>query len=91
VLGAHKTIYAHLTRATRPTGVLIKAGEQIGISGNSGNVYPVPTPQNPNAGQHLHFGVKPLNPDNNNGTLELSTRNQYLTKEKNQCSTKEID
>lgn len=57
VFGPHKTIYAHLQGATVASGTRVAAGQQIGISDNTGN----------SSGAHLHFGVKPLNPDNNNG------------------------
>lgn len=57
VMGQHKTLYCHLTRATIANGQKVKAGEQVGLSGNTGN----------STGPHLHFGVKPIPQDNNNG------------------------
>ena len=56
IMGAYKTLYCHLTKATISNG-LVKAGQQVGLSGNSGN----------STGPHLHFGVKPIPQDNNNG------------------------
>jgi hypothetical protein len=54
-----RTIYAHLKQATVPNGSRVTVGQQIGISDNTGN----------SSGPHLHFGVKPINPDKNNGFL----------------------
>ena len=36
----------------------VKAGQLLGYMGNTGNVYPEPTPENPGAGTHLHFEVR---------------------------------
>jgi hypothetical protein len=55
----YRTIYAHLKEATVPNGSRVTVGQQIGISDNTGN----------SSGPHLHFGVKPINPDKNNGFL----------------------
>lgn len=55
--GYYRTIYAHLDHAIVPNGTQVSEGQQIAVSDNSGN----------STGPHLHFGVKPLNPDNNNG------------------------
>lgn len=57
VMGAHKTLYCHLTKATISNGQQVKAGQEVGLSGNTGN----------STGPHLHFGVKPIPQDNNNG------------------------
>ncbi len=51
------TLYAHLNKATVTTGERVSQGDQIGEFGNSGNVFPRPTSQNPTAGAHLHFEV----------------------------------
>lgn len=53
----YKTVYAHLSRYSITNGQRVKAGQVIGYSGNTGN----------SSGPHLHFGVKPLNPDLKNG------------------------
>ena len=42
------TIYAHLSAITRQDGDQVQAGEQIGLSGNTGW----------STGPHLHFGLK---------------------------------
>lgn len=57
VQGSYVTIYAHLDQSLVSKGKKVAAGEIIGYSGNTGN----------STGPHLHLGVKPLNPDKNNG------------------------
>lgn len=60
IIGAqYKTYYAHLSQVAVKTGQSVIAGQQIGLSGNTGN----------SSGAHLHFGVKPLPFNNNNGYL----------------------
>lgn len=44
-----ETIYAHLSRLMAKVGQMVKAGTQIGLSGNTGN----------SRGPHLHFEVRP--------------------------------
>jgi murein DD-endopeptidase MepM/ murein hydrolase activator NlpD len=40
-------------------GMAVTGGQTvIGLGGNTGNVFPPPTPQNPNAGTHLHLTVQ---------------------------------
>jgi murein DD-endopeptidase MepM/ murein hydrolase activator NlpD len=51
--------YAHLSRVDLPSGRLVLSTTVFALSGNSGNVWPVPTPQQPNNGEHLHVGVRP--------------------------------
>jgi Peptidase family M23 len=53
----YKTIYAHLQKALVANGALVSEGQVIGLSDNTGN----------SSGPHLHFGVKPIPQDNNNG------------------------
>ena len=53
----YKTIYAHLQKALITNGALVSEGQVIGLSDNKGN----------SSGPHLHFGVKPIPQDNNNG------------------------
>lgn len=45
---AYRTLYAHLSKAMVRDGQEVKAGETIGLSGNTGN----------STGPHLHFGLK---------------------------------
>lgn len=60
-------IYGHMSRVDVKVGQRVVKGQQLGLSGNSGFVLPKPTPQNPNAGAHLHFGLRPAHFDINNG------------------------
>lgn len=62
------SFYAHLKRALVRAGTWkeptrVRRGDVIGIMGNTGNVLPRPTPENPDAGTHLHFEVRmPVEP-----------------------------
>lgn len=51
------TIYGHLTKPTVFHKQVVKAGERIGLSGNTGF----------STGAHLHFEYRPANCDVNNG------------------------
>lgn len=51
------TIYGHLTKAYVWNKQVVKAGDRIGLSGNSGF----------SSGPHLHFEYRPPNADPNNG------------------------
>ncbi len=62
-----KTIYWHLCNDKDPqfapvvkSGTWVAAGTLLGYAGNTGFVFPEPTPANPHAGTHLHFGLKPV-------------------------------
>lgn len=55
--GVYYTVYAHLSKVLCKTGDKVVAGDLIGLSGNTGNVSPAPTPANPTAGAHLHLGI----------------------------------
>lgn len=49
VLGAKiETLYAHLSLVNVPAGAMVRAGDEIGRSGNTGN----------STGPHLHFGLR---------------------------------
>ncbi len=55
----YKTIYAHLSDVKVGMNDRIEGGETVlGLAGNTGNVWPEPTPQNPFLGTHLHLTVK---------------------------------
>lgn len=47
-----KTLYAHLSQRQARVGAMVKAGQQIGLSGNSGH----------STGPHLHFGAAGKSP-----------------------------
>jgi len=51
------TIYMHLKDIRVRVGDNVGAGQIIGTMGNTGNVVPVPSSNNPYAGTHLHFGL----------------------------------
>lgn len=59
--GNYITIYAHFTKAVVVVGQQVMRGQLIGYSGNTGNVFPIPTIAEPDNGCHLHFGVAPCN------------------------------
>lgn len=52
-----RSYYGHLRNVATQTGIAVKKGSLIGYSGNTGE----------STGPHLHFGLKPLNPDTQNG------------------------
>lgn len=51
------TRYAHCSSVAVSTGAKVAQGQLIAYVGNTGNVRPAPTPENPHAGAHLHFEV----------------------------------
>ncbi len=53
-----ETVYAHLSNNFVSVGDAVYQGETIGLSGNTGDVSPAPTPEHPDAGAHLHFEVR---------------------------------
>jgi murein DD-endopeptidase MepM/ murein hydrolase activator NlpD/phage-related minor tail protein len=48
-----QTLYAHLSQRLAGVGATLKAGQQLGLSGNTGH----------STGPHLHFGAKGKNPN----------------------------
>lgn len=56
----YETVYWHLSSVLVKEGDEVITGQKIGKMGNSGKVSPTPTTQNPYAGTHLHFGLRPL-------------------------------
>lgn len=75
------TGYAHLQSTTVNIGQTVKQNQVIGHSGNTGNVVPKPTPQNPGAGSHLHFEFLPLVPDFKNGYSGRVDPRGYFSKQ----------
>ncbi len=53
-----RSLYAHLESRTVSVGDKVTGGQMIGTSGNTGRVNPMPTPENPLAGTHLHFEIR---------------------------------
>lgn len=51
------TRYAHCSSVAVASGAEVTQGQVIAYVGNTGNVYPAPTDENPHAGAHLHFEV----------------------------------
>ena len=47
----------HLSSILVKEGLTVSRGQKIGTMGNTGHVVPAPTPSNPYAGTHLHFGL----------------------------------
>lgn len=52
------TNYWHLSGFEVSVGERVRAWQPIGLMGNSGRVFPVPSPACPRCGSHLHVGVK---------------------------------
>lgn len=55
--GTFSTVYWHLSGFNCNIGQEVKAGEIIGLMGNTGFVRPLPTQEKPYNGTHLHLGV----------------------------------
>ena len=53
----YSVLYAHLNKAYVKVGDTLVYGLKVGEMGNTGDVLPKPTPQNPNAGTHTHLSV----------------------------------
>lgn len=62
------SIYAHLKEVLVSVGQEVKRGVAIGYSGQSGAAF----------GPHLHFGIKPMNANTNNGYLGFIDPIPYL-------------
>lgn len=64
----YRTLYCHLSEAKVKNGDHVTRGQLIALSGNSGRY---------TTGPHLHFGLRPINPDNMdngyNGAIDPST------------------
>ncbi len=63
-----QSLYAHLKEAKVSQDQEVKTGGVIGLSGQTGTAF----------GEHLHFGIKPNNPDLNNGYLGFIDSTPYL-------------
>jgi murein DD-endopeptidase MepM/ murein hydrolase activator NlpD/transglutaminase-like putative cysteine protease len=62
-----ETRYAHNSTLKVEVGKKVSAGEIIAESGNTGHVDPMPTMEDPENGQHVHFEIRldgnPVNPE----------------------------
>ncbi|KKU90282.1 MAG: Peptidase M23 family protein [Microgenomates group bacterium GW2011_GWA1_48_10] len=64
-----QSIYAHLQETKVKDGEDIGVNKVIGLSGSSGAAF----------GEHLHFAIKPNNPDESNGYLGFIDPSRYLS------------
>ncbi len=64
-----QSLYAHLSETKVKEGDEIRPNKVIGLSGSSGAAF----------GEHLHFAIKPNNPDPNNGYLGFINPAPYLS------------
>jgi len=64
-----QSLYAHLSESKVKVDDEIQVNEVIGLSGKTGAAF----------GEHLHFAIKPTNPDNNNGYLGFIDPSPYLS------------
>ena len=58
--GENEWTYGHMSSVKVRRGQIVKKGEVLGSAGNTGLVFPKPTPFNPFAGTHLHLGLRIL-------------------------------
>lgn len=71
----YSLIYLHLSSVTNTKApfdskeLIYKEGDVIGKIGNNGSVRPVPTPENPLNGSHLHLGLGVKKPGEVNFTM----------------------
>lgn len=66
-----ESLYAHLSFHTIWLGAIVGRGQQIGVSGNTGN----------STGPHLHFGIRPFPLATGNGYNGYIDPAPYLTLE----------
>jgi hypothetical protein len=64
-----QSLYAHLKETKVSQDQEVKAGDPIGLSGQTGSAF----------GEHLHFAIKPNDPDINNGYLGFVDPSPYLS------------
>lgn len=72
------SVIAHMKSLLVSVGMMLKVGDAIGYSGNSGNVRPRPTVAKPNAGAHLHWGYYQIPRNRNNGYNGFIDQTPYL-------------
>lgn len=64
-----QSLYGHLKEVKVKLRKKVKAGEMIGLSGETGSA----------TAPHLHFGIRPQNPDFNNGFQGFIDPRPFLT------------
>lgn len=75
----YETAYCHLSQILVTFGQQVKAGDVIGLSGNTGNVWPVPTSAADNtSGAHLHFGLRIDGYDRGDGFVGYTNAEPYF-------------
>lgn len=72
-------LLAHLSVCISKAGDKVNAGQLIGKSGSTGSAF----------GPHLHFSIKPLEPDLNNGYQGYIDPSQYFISSESTTSTPE--
>ena len=65
-----QTLYAHLKETKVSQDQEVKAGDVVGLSGQTGSAF----------GEHLHFAIKPNDSDTSNGYLGFVDPSQYFRK-----------
>ncbi len=78
----YSVLYGHLNKQYVKVGDKLVYGSKIGEMGNTGQVEPKPTPQNPNAGTHLHLAVVE---GKKTGTWTLASMKSTNKPNKQQC------
>ncbi len=56
-IGNYYSVYMHLAKILVSEGQVVSRGQKIGVMGNTGEVYPVPSSYSPYSGTHLHFAT----------------------------------
>ncbi len=64
----YQTLYAHLSQKNVSTGDRVSPGQHIGLSGNTGR----------STGPHLHFGIRPMPFDRDDGWLGFVDPMPYI-------------
>jgi len=74
-----QSLYAHLSETKVKVDDEVQQNKVIGLSGSSGAAF----------GEHLHFAIKPNNPDSNNGYLGFIDPSSYLSLSSQKEETKQ--
>lgn len=74
--GEYYSKYMHLNKINVKEGDKVNTGDIIGTMGNTGNVIPLPTSDNPLNGTHLHFVIEK---ESNSGRYPIDPNLFYFT------------